>query len=163
MTETKAVAGEVSGNITESKEKVDRVRDILFGSYVRDYGQKFDRLNQELIRLNQEIERLQEQLREQDKRQLQQLQSAEQRLAQALYDLDARHTEQAQQLGVQMRSTERAMFDEVSRLSNQLNHNKADRTLLADLLIELGTNLKTTDPAPLPVSVDLLDQLSEEL
>lgn len=163
MTETKAVAGEVSGNITESKEKVDRVRDILFGSYVRDYGQKFDRLNQELIRLNQEIERLQEQLREQDKRQLQQLQSAEQRLAQALYDLDARHTEQAQQLGVQMRSTERAMFDEVSRLSNQLNHNKADRTLLADLLIELGTNLKTTDPAPLPVGVDLLDQLSEEL
>jgi uncharacterized protein YukE len=163
MTEIKAVAGEVSGNITESKEKVDRVRDILFGSYVRDYGQKFDRLNQELMRLNQEMERLQEQLREQDKRQIQQLQSAEQRLVQAIYDLDARHTEQAQQLGVRMQSTERVVFDEVSRLSNQLNHSKADRTLLADLLIELGTNLKTTDPAPLPPSVDWLDQLSEEL
>jgi len=163
MTETKTVISEASGNITESKEKVDRVRDILFGSYMRDYGQKFDRLTRELVRLNQEIDRLQEQLRDQDKRQSQQLQSAEQRLAQALYDLDARHTEQAQQLGSQVRSSERAVFDEVSRLSNQLNHNKADRTLLATLLIELGTTLKTTDPTPLPPNVDLLDQLSEEL
>ena len=173
---------DLAGSVTESTEKVERIREILFGSHLREYGQKFDLLQRELVRLQQEVGRLNEQLREQDKtlrkqvreesdrlvsqlqdqdaRQAQQLQAAEQRQLQQLHDLDQRHT---QQLGAQIQRSERALLDELSQVATQLNHNKADRSSLGALLMDLGASLKSNDPAPLNKVADIVDLLGEEL
>ena len=175
----------LAGSVTESTEKVERIREILFGAQLREYGQKFDLLQRELARLQQEVGRLNEQVREQDKtlrkqmreesdrlvaqlqdqdaRQTQQLQASEQRQLQQLHDLDQRHTQHAQQFGEQIRRSERALLDELGHVAVQLNHNKADRDTLGALLIDLGTNLKSNDPVPLQKVTDVVDLLGEEL
>ncbi|MDQ3249896.1 MAG: hypothetical protein M3Q45_11900 [Chloroflexota bacterium] len=178
-------SAELIGNVTESTEKVDRVRDILFGSHMRDYAQKFDTLTRELARLQQEVARLHEQLREQDKtlrkqlrddserltlqwqeqeqRHTQQLQASEQNQAHQIQALDQRHMHQAERLGEQVRHTEATLLSEVSRLTGQLNHTKTDRSTLADLFMQLSASLQEHTPASLPEPADLLDQLSQEL
>ncbi|MFN8489226.1 MAG: hypothetical protein U0350_16710 [Caldilineaceae bacterium] len=173
------------GSVTDSSEKVERIREILFGAQMREFTQKFDLVQREVVRLQQEIIRLNEQLREQDKtlrkqlreegerlatqlqeqdaRQGQQLTAAEQRQLEQLQNVDQRHTQHAQQLGEQIRRTERAVLGELSQVSTELNHAKADRSVLGNLLIDLGASLKAKTPDPITKVTDVLDQLSEEL
>lgn len=176
---------DLQGSVTDSAEKVERIREILFGAQMREFTQKFDLLQREVVRLQQEVGRLNEQLREQDKtlrkqlredgerlmaqlqeqetRQAQQLTAAEQRQTEQLQNVDQRHTQHAQQLGDQIRRAERAVLNELSQVSNELNHAKADRGVLGNLLIDLGASLKTKTPDPIVKVTDVLDQLSEEL
>jgi hypothetical protein len=187
MTETTAAPGlaTLGSSVTDSAEKVERIREILVGPLLREYTQKLEMSKRELARLQQEVTRLNEQLHEQDKnlrkqmreenerlhaelqeqdqRQTRLLQETEQRQLQQVEEMAQQHTQQAHQLGGQIQRSERTILDELSRLASQLNHAKTDRITLADLLIELGANLKTNDPAPLTKVVDLLDQLQEEL
>lgn len=180
-----ATTPDLQGSVTDSTEKVERIREILFGAQMREFTQKFDLLQREVVRLQQEIGRLNEQLREQDKtlrkqlredgerlttqlqeqetRQAQQLTAAEQRQMEQLQNVDQRHTQHAQQLGEQIRRTERAVLNELSQVSSELNHAKADRSVLGNLLIDLGANLKAKTPDPIAKVTDVLDQLSEEL
>ena len=183
--EEAAVSTELPVGITSSTEKVDRVRDIIFGTQMRDYTQRFDTISRELARLGQEVTRLTEQMQEQDKRlrkelrqesdrllaqmqdqdkaQQQQLQAVDQRLSEQLHLLDQKHTTSAQSLAGHLANVEQLLRNELHDLSRQLNSNKVDRPSLGELLIALGTGLKTEEPAPLQISNDLLDQLSEEL
>ena len=55
------------GSVTSSVDKVERIREIIFGAQSRDYAQKFENVQRELLRLNREVEQLNEQLREQEK------------------------------------------------------------------------------------------------
>ncbi|MEZ4677885.1 MAG: hypothetical protein R2932_27075 [Caldilineaceae bacterium] len=173
------------GALMESTEKVERIRDIIFGTQMRDYTQRFDTLSRELARVSQEVTRLGEQMQEQEKRlraelrqesdrllaQLQdqdkahqqQLQALDQRLSAQLHDLDQKHTQNAQTLGTNLASVEQLLRNELHDIMKQLNRAKVDRPSLGELLVNLGTSLQTNEPKPLQLSADLLDQLSEEL
>jgi DNA anti-recombination protein RmuC len=183
--EETVMSGGLPSGLTNSVEKVDRVRDIIFGTQMRDYTQRFDTISRELARLGQEVTRLNEQMQEQEKRlrkelrqesdrllaqmqdqdkaQQQQLQAVDQRLSEQLQLLDQKHTTSAQSLASHLATVEQLLRNELHDLSAQLNHNKVDRPSLGELLIELGTSLKTKEPAALQVPNDLLDQLNEEL
>lgn len=182
---TTTAPGENLVSVTDSVDKVERIRDLLFGTNMRDYTQRFDaisrdlsRLTQETVRitetiqeqenkftklLRQEIDRLAAQLQEQDKRSQQQLQQVDQRLTDQIKELDQKHTQNAKELAANLTRTERLLREELHELSQQLNNMKVDRPTLGDLLIGIGQNLKANDPTPLDLTPDLLEQLSQEL
>jgi DNA repair exonuclease SbcCD ATPase subunit len=176
---------DVAGSVTESTEKVERIREIIFGAQTREYAQKFDAIQRENTRLNREIERLNEQLREQEKafkKQLRdeverlttQLQEQDQRQATQLaevgkqqtldlQELDQKQNARAQSLDALLHTTERELLRKLGELSNQLNHVKVDRTTLGQLLVDLGSSLHTNAPSPLNAEIDPLDRLSAEI
>lgn len=175
----------LSGSITGSADKVERIREILFGAQMREYTQRFDTIARDVTRLNQEVARLGEQMREQearlrkelrqevehlssllqdqDKKQQQQLQQLDQRLTNQLQELDRKHTEGAQKLAHNLHQLEQNLRAELHDLSRRLNSMKVDRPTLGELLIGIGTSLKSNEPEPLQLQIDLLDQLNEGL
>lgn len=180
-----AVSNQIAATITNSSEKVERIRDIIFGTQIREYTQRFDTISRELARVGQEVTRLSTQIQEQEKRlrneirqeserllaQLQdqetahreQVQSLDQRLSDQLQELDQKQTANAQSLAGNLAHVEQLLRDELHALSQQLNSAKVDRPSLGELLIEVGNSLKTTEPTPLQVEGHYLDQLSAEL
>ena len=177
--------GEPIVSVTDSADKVDRIRDLLFGTHMRDYTQRFDaisrdvtRLTQETVRINelireqetkftkllrQEIDRLSVQLQEQDKRAQQQLQQVDQRLTAQIQELDQKQTQNVKELATNLARTERILREELHELAQRINNMKVDRPTLGELLIGIGQNLKANEPTPLALASDLLDQLSQEL
>ena len=105
----------------DSTQDVDRIREIIFGSQMRDYQQRFQSLQRDLARHQQEIDRLTEQLSEQGTDQGKKLQSLRQELREANEDLR----------------------DELRQMGQKLAAEKVDRVVLGELFIELGTHLKT--------------------
>ncbi|MCB0062806.1 MAG: hypothetical protein KDE19_11845 [Caldilineaceae bacterium] len=176
---------DLSGNVTGSAEKVERIRDILFGTQMRDYTQRFDAVTRDLARVSQEVAQLSEQLKEQENRlrkelrqesdrllsqlqeqdaaRQQQIQKLDQRLSEQLQTLDQKHTESAQTLAHHLANVEQMLRAELHELSTHLNHAKVDRPSLGELLINLGASLQANAPKPLEIKGDLLDQLNEEL
>jgi DNA repair exonuclease SbcCD ATPase subunit len=176
---------EVTGNVTESTEKVERIREIIFGAQIREYAQKFDAIQRENTRLTREIERLNEQLREQEKAFKKQLRDEVERLTTQLHEQDQRQAMQLAELGKQqaldlqeldqkqsaraqsldtlLHSSERELLRKLGELSNQLNHVKVDRTTLGQLLVDLGSSLNANAPSPLTAEIDPLDRLSAEI
>ena len=104
----------------ESAQEVDRIREIIFGSQMRDYQQRFQSLQRDLARHQQEIDRLAEQLSEQGSGQGKKLQSLRQELREADEDLR----------------------DELRQTGQKLATEKVDCVVLGELFIELGTHLK---------------------
>lgn len=175
----------LGSSITGSADKVERIREILFGAQMREYTQRFDTVTRDVTRLNQEVARLGEQMREQearlrkelrqevehlssllqdqDKKQQQQLQQLDQRLTNQLQELDRKHTEGAQKLAYNLHQLEQSLRAELHDLSRRLNSMKVDRPTLGELLIGIGTSLKSNEPEPLQLQVDLLDQLNDGL
>jgi phage-related minor tail protein len=182
---TANVLAEMAGGAAESGDKVERIRELIFGAHIRDYAQKFDLANREMARLNREIERLNQTLRDQEsayKRQLReeverlagQLQEQDGRQARQLQELDQRQTQEieslAQKQSARMQEMDRAMvagdrdlLEKLRELTDQLNDLKVDRSTLGDLLVDLGNTLKRDAPAPITDEIDILDQLSAEL
>ena len=105
----------------EPAQEVDRIRDIIFGSQMRDYEQRFETVQHDLDRLRQEIDRLSEQLADQDSSQNKKLQALHQEVRQADDDLR----------------------NELRKTAQTLMTNKVDRVALGELFIDLGTHLKT--------------------
>jgi predicted RNase H-like nuclease (RuvC/YqgF family) len=104
----------------ENPEKMDRVRDIIFGPQMRDYEQRFKQTVRDLERLQQEIDHLTERLTEQDATQLKKLQ--------------ALHRE--------MRQSDDDIRTELRQTADKLTFDKVDRMALGELFIELGSHLK---------------------
>ena len=176
---------DLSSGVTGSADKVERIREILFGAQMRDYTQRFDTITREVTRLNQDVARLGEQMHEQearlrkelrqeadrlsaqlqdqDKKQQQQVQQLDQRLTNQLQELDRKHTEGAQKLARNLHQLEQSLRAELHDLSQRLNTMKVDRPTLGDLLIGIGASLKSNNPEPLQLNVDLLDQLNDGL
>ena len=105
----------------EAGQDVDRIREIIFGSQMRDYQQRFQSLQRDLARHQQEIDHLAEQLSEQGSDQGKKLQSLRQELRQA----------------------DEGLREELRQTGQKLAAEKVDRVVLGELFIELGTHLKT--------------------
>jgi len=178
-------SSQIAASVTNSSEKVDRIRDIIFGSQIHEYTQRFDLISRELARVGQEVTRLSTQMQEQEKRlhneirqeserllaqlqdqetaQRQQVQALDQRLSEQLQELDQKQTANTQSVANNVAHVEQLLRDELHALSQQLNHAKVDRPSLGALLVELGNSLKTAEPVPLQIEENYLDQLSAEL
>jgi predicted nucleic acid-binding Zn-ribbon protein len=105
---------------TETAEEVGRIRDILFGHQMRDYQQRFDALRRDLERLQGELDRFRQQLADQDADQGKKLGSLRQ----------------------EARDADEALRGELRETAAQLSDQKTDRAVLAELLIQLGADLK---------------------
>ena len=169
----------------QSAEKIDRIRDIVFGGQMRDYAQRFDMLDTDLSRSQQEISALQESLRAQEAnflrqlqqradelsaqltdqvtRQTQQLQDLERRVVRSVQDLEQKLLRGQEEFNRMVRAGEEALRNEYRQSSAALNQNKMDRFSLGDLLTELGQNLKSDTPAPMTAMAGLLEQFEAEL
>jgi chromosome segregation ATPase len=115
-------------------QEVARIRDIIFGSQMQDYEQRFDVVQRDLDRLQQEIDRLSEQLADQDGNQSKKLQNLRQ----------------------EMRKADKDLREELRQAAQKLMTDKVDRVAMGDLFIELGTHLKTGGSL-----VDLLKDLGK--
>jgi len=172
-----------NGGQAESTEKVERIRDLIFGQQIRDYSQKFDVINKDLTRLQGLINRLTDEVREQersftqklreqeqtlttqiqeqDRRQTQQHRELDQRLTQQIQDFDRTHSQNTQELWQAVRELEDTMRSELRQTAHELDELKMDRFTLGELLIKLGGDLKQTKPEQ--EAVDLLEQIDSQL
>ena len=131
MTDKKNKAAPETGSVQE----VDRIRDIIFGSQMRDYEQQFQMMQRDLERLQGEVDRLTEQLGDQDSEQ----------------------GKKVQNLRQEMRKADDSLRDELRESAQKLVTDKVDRLALAEMFIELGSQLKTGGSL-----ADLLKGLEEE-
>jgi predicted nucleic acid-binding Zn-ribbon protein len=111
---------DVTAQLAQGQE-VERIRDIIFGSQMREYTQRFQTMQRDLERLQQELDRLTERLADQSGDQGKKLQELRQEMRQADDSLRAEFRDTAQKLSA----------------------DKMDRETLGDLFIELGNQLKT--------------------
>ena len=118
----------------EPTQELERIRDIIFGSQMRDYDGQFQTIQRDQERLQQEIDRLTEQLANQDSDQGKKLQS----------------------LRREMRKSDDGLRKELRETAQKLTIEKVDRAALGELFIELGTRLKTGGSL-----ADLLKNLGE--
>ncbi len=101
-------------------QDVAHIRDIIFGTQMRDYEQRFQAVQRDVERLQREIDRLTEQLAEQDSGQ----------------------TKKRQALRQEMRAADDDLRDELRQTAEKLTNDKVDRVALGDLFAELGAHLK---------------------
>lgn len=170
---------------TDSAEKIARIRDLLFGPHLREYTQRLttlshhlQKLAQETARLaevvegqetrfthllHQETERLTVQFQEQGKRVQQQVRQLDEQVMEQLREQAQVHTQQLNELAQGVAATEQSLRAEWQELAQTLNQRKLDSPTLADLLIDLGHNLKSAAPTPLALTPDLIEQLDQAL
>jgi hypothetical protein len=108
------------GTSLGAMQDVGRIREIIFGSQMRDYEQRFRSLQRDLEGLQGELEALREQTTKQDKEQGKKLQALRDDTRQSDDDLRA----------------------EMREAVDRLTMDKVDRSTLGDLLIEMGGRLK---------------------
>jgi chromosome segregation ATPase len=105
----------------ETAEELGRIRDILFGHQMRDFQQRFDAVRRDLERLQGELDRIRQQLADQD-------------------------IEQGKKLGTlrqEARDADEALRSELRETAALLSDQKTDRAVLAELLIQVGKDLKS--------------------
>lgn len=100
-------------------QDVERIRDILFGSQMNDYKQRFETIQRDLARLQQDINKLNEQLAEQD----------------------SSHGKKLRTLRQEMRQADDELRNETRETAQRLSVEKVDRTALGQLFIEIGNSL----------------------
>jgi chromosome segregation ATPase len=128
------MAEERAATSTGAPQEVDRIRDIIFGSQMRDYDQRFQTIQRDLDRLQQELGRLSDQLSEQDQGQTKKLQS----------------------LRSEVRQSDDDLRQELRQAVDRLMADKMDRAALGDLFVEMGQRLKSGGSLS-----DMLNQLAE--
>jgi predicted nucleic acid-binding Zn-ribbon protein len=104
----------------EPAQEVERIRDIIFGAQMKDYEGRFQTLQRDLDRLQGDIDRLSERLAEQE----------------------STHNKQLGDLRQEMRQADDDLRDEFRETAQRLMQDKIDRTVLGDLFIELGRQVK---------------------
>jgi chromosome segregation ATPase len=121
---------------SEALQKVDRVRDIIFGHQMRDYEQRFQLLQRDIQRLQQELDRLNEQLTDHNSEQVKKFQAFRQ----------------------EMRQADDSLREEIRHVASRLTDEKVDRLALGELFVELGSHLKAGGSI-----VDFLKNLEPDL
>ena len=106
-------------HLQASSQDVERIRDIIFGTQMRDYQQQFEALQRDVARLQQELDQLNEQLAEQDSNQGKKIQALRRDTRQADDELRSELRETAQKLAT----------------------DKVERADLGRLFLEIGTHL----------------------
>jgi len=104
----------------ERAQEVDRIRDIIFGSQMRDYEGRFQAVQRDIERLQRDIDRLNERLAEQE----------------------SSHNKEIGDLRQEMRRADDALRDELRESAQRLTSDKVDRIALGELFIELGRQVK---------------------
>jgi len=153
--------------------EVDRIRDIIFGSQMRNYEQQFKRVAWQLEQINKQLEELRASLNRQRadlEGETLKLQEAteqaqkdmERTLSKQIAQLRAGMDKQGADLGTQLRDhvaelsrKDEALRSEFIHALDSLEAEKTSRGHLGDLLVEMGTRLK--QQADL---TDLLGQLA---
>lgn len=100
-------------------QDVERIRDIIFGSQMRDYQQRFEAFQRDLARLQQHLDHLTEQVAEQDSSQGKKVQALRQEMRQADDDLRS----------------------ELREAARRLTADKVEKVELGRLFLEIGTHL----------------------
>ena len=117
----RASAGSESKPKAKSANELERVRDIIFGSQMKQYEKSFSTLQQDVGRLQQEIARLNAQLTE----------------------WETGQTKKSQVLRQEMTDNDAEIRSELRQVTQQLDSDKVDRSMLGELFIELGNQIKT--------------------
>lgn len=104
----------------KSAQEIERIRDIIFGTQMRQYEQLVARLQQDLQRLEQQVSHLNEQAAERE----------------------TEHSKTVHLLRQEIRDADSGLRDEVRQLTQQLEEEKVGRTLLGELFIEMGNQIK---------------------
>jgi len=176
--ETELKAAPASGN-----EKLERIREIVFGQQSREYAQMFERVHRDVSRLQQEVNTLNDQalaqkrsfqarLDQQVENHATQLQEVQQQFTQRLKKLDneyrikqaevdEKQSQDIQELQRMVHRIQDELYNEMRQTSERLTEDKTDRVSLGELLIELGTNLREGPSNSLMAG--LLDELNEDL
>jgi len=172
-----------SSQPTNGSDKLERIREIVFGSQAREYTQLFDTMSRDIARLEQETRHLNEQsltqkqafqtkLDRQEKEHADQLQALNQQFAQKLQaqeeqyrtkhaEIDEKQSQDIQDLQNTVRRMQDELYTEMRQTSERLNEEKTDRSTLGNLLIELGTNLREGPSESLMAG--LLEHLNEDM
>jgi chromosome segregation ATPase len=150
-----------------SSGNVDKIRDILFGSQMRDYEQRFVRLEESLRKesadlrestrrrldalesyVKKELESLQSRLRtEKDERTesaasiFRKIAEFEDQTSQAQRELRTDLLQQSKELGDAIHTRNEELTTLLERRVQELRHAKTDRTALANLLTEVAMRL----------------------
>lgn len=155
--ESKSLNGEHAEEHAEAppmaSEKMTRIRELIFGQQMREYGHNLQTVDTELARLQEEIQRLAAELQEINRQQAQQIQRSENRLAEQIREIDERLTQQIQngkrrqeQIAQEARQLLHAQGDalrqELRSSTAELDERKVDRFALGEFFVQLGTNLK---------------------
>ena len=105
----------------KSIQDIERIRDIIFGTQMRQYEQLVTTLQQDIQRLEHEIVSLNEQAAERESNQ----------------------TKAIHLLRQEMRDADQSLRNEARQLTQQLEQEKVGRALLGELFIELGGQIKS--------------------
>lgn len=146
---------------------VERIRDIIFGSQMRQYEQRFDRLTSRFEQLGKQVSDLKVSVDQQVLDQQTRSRSRHEEMQKRLVDLEQRYSEHGSQLErtvaqktdhvqEQTRGLISELRDELLHVIHDLEENKADRHDLGDLLVEMGLRLKEQGSI-----ADLLSQLEK--
>lgn len=117
---------------TPQPDSVDRIRDIIFGTTMRDYEQRFEAVVRDLSRAQTELDRLNELLAAKDAAQTKNLQSLRQELRQADSDLRTEARNEAARLSAQFTEQNTSQGAQLQGLREDLS--KADGDLHNELV-----------------------------
>jgi DNA anti-recombination protein RmuC len=113
-----------------STEKLERIREIVFGAQMREYSQRFENLQRDMARLQQELQRLTEQLGEQGRQQAKQVREVDDRLAAKLQEQSRQLTQQVTELdnrqSAQLRDADQRLGDLIAEIDKRFNQKAAD-------------------------------------
>ena len=133
MSAKKAAKQQIESADIDSAQKVERIRNIVFGSQMREYEQRFATINRDIARVQQEIAHTNEQMLNQVKQLSAQIHDLGERLG-------AKLSEQSQLLTKRIDEVERTQSAKVSeldtRLTNQLHEQESNLARQVQLLTE---------------------------
>ena len=140
---------------------IDKVRDILFGTQLREFDRRFARLEERMVKetndlkadLRSRLDALEQYARKENESLADQIKSEHSRtvaldeqLSKAQRELRQQMLEQHQRLSDDIRKRAEDLLAALARESRELRNDKADRTTLAALFNEMAMRL-TTDIA----------------
>lgn len=129
----------------ESLEKMDRIRELVFGTQMRDYNQRFEVVNRDLVRLQQEINHLNEQLSAQAHAASQRLNEVDARLTAEIQDQARLQSEALQaadrKLTEQLQALDRRMSEQF-REAEKKNNTRFQE--IAEQLAQVNQDLQRT-------------------
>ena len=117
--------------IDSSPNNIDQIRQLIFGEQIQDYDRRFNNLVKQMGHLSETLEQTSQEIHNKihqaEEETVRKIDEARQAV---MKDLDLRTKKIQQQL------------KEIQQILDELDHDKADKSLLADQLIDLATKLK---------------------
>lgn len=119
-------------NVTrgESTEKLERIREIVFGAQLREYSQRFENIQRDIARLQQEIQRLSEALGEQSRQQSKQVRDLDDRILAKIQEHSRQLTLQVTELdnrqSAQLRDADQRLSDLIAEVDKRYAQKASD-------------------------------------